>query len=191
MPSATFSVLSGAPFTNSFLPSASAENTASYDVVVAAPPSTFEPPGIRMPEAIGGGRDGLKHVRDVLAKSETLLSPEGALLMTFMFFSTTDSKVMKESLRAVLGKYGLSYSLMICSKHLMQPGVPVFNMMFSLATSGKPAAAEAVAKRMLNHVKTMKFEAAYLVKGRFSLKPRPVLREIIDYSDLYYGSWTF
>jgi hypothetical protein len=174
-----------------FLSSPSAETRASYDVVIAAPPSTFEPPGIKMPEPIGGGRDGLKHVRDVLRRSKKLLSPEGVLIMTFMFFSKAESKDMRERLGAVLEKYDLSYSLMICSRHSMQPGVPVFNMMFSLATSGKPAAAEAVAKRMMHHVKTMKFEAAYLVKGRFSLTPRPARREIIDYSDLYYGSWTF
>lgn len=174
-----------------FLSSASAETKEMYNVVIAAPPSTFEPAGIKMPEPIGGGRDGLKYVRDVLAKSEKLLLPEGSLLMTFMYFSASDSKVMKESLGAVLGKYDLDYRLMICGKHLMEPGVPVFNMIFSLATSGKPAAAENVAKRMVSHVKRMKFEAAYLVKGWFSPKSRLVRREIIDYSDLYYGSWTF
>jgi hypothetical protein len=162
-----------------------------YDVVVASCPSTFEPPGIKMPPAIAGGRDGLKHFRELLAKGSRVLAPDGCLLTTFLYFSQADSKVMREKLAGLIEPHGLGYRLLVCSKHLMQPGVPVFNMLFGLATAGKPAAAEAIAKKMLSHVRTMKFEAAYLIKGKFLRAAAAAPREIIDYSDTYYGSWTF
>lgn len=168
-----------------------ARGRTAYDLIVASCPSTFEPPGIKMPPAIAGGRDGLKRLRELLDRGGRLLAPDGCLLTTFLYFSEADSKGMREALARLIKPYKLDYRLLVCSKHLMQPGVPVFNMLFGLATAGKQAAAEATAKKMLNHVRTMKFEAAYLVKGTFWRASASAPREIIDYSDTYYGSWTF
>jgi hypothetical protein len=61
-------------------------------------------------------------------------------------------------------------------------------MLFSLATAGQ-SDPEAIAKKMMNHVAAMKYEAAYLVKLKMT---RDTTRNhIFDYSDAYYGSWTF
>lgn len=183
--------LNGARGVPRFQPRLAARDPGGYDLIVASCPSTFEPPGVKMPAAIAGGCDGLKHLRDLLAKSGRLLAPDGCLLATFLYFSEADSKVMRERLAGLIEPNGLGYNLVVCSKHLMQPGIPVFNMLFGLATAGKPAEAEAIAKKMLDHVRTLKYEAAYLIKGRLVPAAASAPREIIDYSDTYYGSWTF
>jgi hypothetical protein len=174
-----------------FVPAPPPRGRPAYDIIVASCPSTFEPPGIRMPHAIAGGRDGRTQLQRLLATGRRLLAPDGCLLTTFLFFAEADSKAMREQLVRLIEPHDLGCRLLVCSKHLMQPGVPVFNMLFGLATAGKPAAAEAVAKKMLNHVRTMAFEAAYLIKGSFLPASAAASREIIDYSDTYYGSWTF
>lgn len=174
-----------------FVPGFPAKRRAAFDLIVASCPSTFEPPGIKMPRTIAGGRDGQKHLRELLAKGGRLLAPDGSLLTTFLFFAEADSKGMHEKLARLIEPHRLGYRLVVCSKHLMQPGIPVFNMLFGLATAGRPNAAEAIAKKMLNYVRTMKFEAAYLIKGRFVPGSGSAPQEIIDYSDTYYGSWTF
>ena len=174
-----------------FQPRPAVRDSGKYDVIVAACPSTFEPPGIKMPAPIAAGRDGLKYLKELLAQGSRLLSAEGCLLTTFLYFSEADSQIMREQLARLIEPHGLGYRLVICSKHLMQPGVPVFNMLFGLATAGRADAAEATAKKMLKHVRTMKFEAAYLIKGKFLPAAASAPREIIDYSDTYYGSWTF
>jgi len=176
---------------HSFLKALGPTVKGPYDVIFAAPPSAFEPAEIKMPKFIAGGKDGLKFVRQVLSKSEKLLAPGGKLLMTFMFFSESDSKVMRERLKSFLDETGLGYTAIVSGKHLMQPGVPIFNMMFGAVATGKEAAGEVIATQMLNHVKEMKFEAAYLIKGTFQSMAENVPRELVDYSELYYGAWSF
>lgn len=175
---------------------------AGYDLILAACPSTFEPPGVKMPAGLGGGRDGRKHLGKLLTLAAKSLTPEGTLFTTFLFFAENDSKAMRANLERFLAPSGLGWRLIVCSKHLMQPGIPVFNMLFTVAAANKsntpgslgPELAkntEAVARKILGHVQTMHFEAGYLIKGRFFRQGSSPSREIIDFSDLYYGSWTF
>jgi len=162
-----------------------------YDLIVAAPPCSFEPDGVEVPAFIGGGADGTKCVSEVLRSGEKLLADDGALLMTFMFFADLDGKLMRTRLNAFLEPLALDSSVIVISKHLMQPGVPIFNMIFGSVAAGKDAEGERIARKMLDHIKGLRLEAAYLLKARFSKGSGETKRDLIDCSDLYYGAWTF
>jgi hypothetical protein len=162
-----------------------------YDLIIAAPPSTFEPPGVKMPALVAGGRDGLKRVGEVLSLASKALAPAGELCMIFIFYGPRDSAAANEKLRAFLDPKGLDYQIILCSKHSLEPGVPVFNMLLGSAAADRPQQAPQIAEKMARHLKRMAVDTAYLVKARFRLPAEPNRREIIDFSDLYYGSWTF
>ncbi len=162
-----------------------------FDLIVAAPPSVFEPGGVKMPPLIAGGADGLKYVRQVLGDAGKLLVKDGRLVMTFMWFGQADANKFRQELAAFLRRWVLEYRVIISSKHLMQPGVPMFNMLFSSAAAGKHASPNTVAKRLLAYTKAKKFEAAYLIRAAFTNCRGRASGEIIDFSDLYYGAWMF
>jgi hypothetical protein len=166
-------------------------NAGPYDVIVASPPCGLDVSGGRLAAWMSGGRDGRRRLREVLDLAEKALAPEGTLAMTFLFFSDPEPKAMEEQLRAFLGKWGLSWSLTVCSKHFLEPGAPVFNMLLSAAVGGKAAGAAEILDKMLRHLRRMKLGAVYLIKGRFSRPPEPARREMIDYSEMYYGTWLF
>jgi len=161
-----------------------------YDLILATVPSLVEPPGFRLSQVIAGGRDGRRELQRTLALARKRLAPEGQLLAVFIFFAENDSAKMRQRLEGFLGADGLDYSLTICSKHLMEIGVPIHNLILSAAASSGGDAAQAAA-RMQRHLKHLRYEAAYLIKGRFFRQRRPARHEIMDFSDLYYGGWTF
>jgi hypothetical protein len=166
-------------------------NPGPYDVIAASPPCGLEVSGGRLAAWMSGGRDGRQRLREVLDLAEKALAPGGTLAMTFLFFSDPDPKAMEEQLRAFLGKSGLSWSLTVCSKHFLEPGAPVFNTLLNAAVGGKAAGAAKVLKKLLRHLRRLKFGAVYLIKGRFSRAPAPVRREMANYSEMYYGAWVF
>jgi hypothetical protein len=171
-------------------PGASQKSAAPrYDLVMAACPSTFEPPGVKMPPMIAGGRDGLDRVREVLQLSKRGLAAEGTVLLTFLFYGASDIKTLRLKLAEFLDPWGLEYRAILCSKHALEPGVPVFNMLLGSAAGTQPARAEALARKMLRYVSRSKLEAAYLVKA--TLYGTAGKGQILNYSDLYYGGWTF
>lgn len=163
----------------------------AYDLIMAACPSTFEPPGVKMPPMIAGGRDGLDRVREVLEHARRTLAPEGTVLLTFLFYSASDIKVMRAGLAEFLDPWRMDYRALLCSKHALEPGVPVFNMLLGSAAGTQPARAEALARKMLRYVSRAKLEAAYLVKAALFATRGKGGRQILNYSDLYYGGWTF
>jgi len=184
-------VLNSARCEPRFLRSARGDGTSRYEVIVAAPPSVFEPPEVRMPPLIAGGPDGRKWVRQVLAVAEQNLAEDGSLVMTFMFFGEADSEAAKRSLATFLDESPLNYRVTICSKHLMQPGIPLFNMMFSSAATIGQTPPEALMQKLIEHMKTLKFEATYLLRACFTRPHGGRVCAMVDFSDLYYGAWTF
>jgi hypothetical protein len=163
----------------------------TYDLVLGSIPSVFEAPGVKLPAQISGGPDGLRWVTGALRLGSKALAPGGVMALAFLFFSEPSSKAMEQKLRAALGKVPLSYSLTISSKILMEPGLPLFNEMIAMGTQGRQARARAVIEKLLQHIKRKKLGAVYLVRGWFRKDPRPARQRIIDYSDAYYGGWTF
>jgi hypothetical protein len=167
------------------------KGTGNYDLIVAAPPSTFEPPGVKMPKMVAGGRDGLRWVREVLSVGEKSLTADGELCVIFIFYGPKDSAVAKEKLKGFLDDRALDYRLILCSKHSLEPGVPVFNMLLGTAAASKPQDAPKIAEKMTRHLRGLGVDTAYLVKATFRPRATEAQREMVDFSDLYYGSWTF
>jgi hypothetical protein len=87
----------------------------------------------------------------------------------------------------------LNYVLTVSSKLLMEPGVPVFNQVISMAVSGsaQPPNMDLLVKKTMDCIKRKQFGAAHLLKGRFwkGVKGQPVEQQITNYSDSYYGTW--
>lgn len=174
-----------------FVPLSRGQSEEHFDLIVANPPSYFEPQGLKLPRHITGGTDGRKCVREALEIGAKTLTEKGELLMNCVFFSGGDSAAMETELRALFETRDLDYCAVVCSKLLMEPGVPVFNQIVSCLTLSNKLPAEAVVEKLLGHLKRKNFGAAYLVKGRFFRRQNPSRREITNYSDLYYGTWTF
>lgn len=174
-----------------FLEASQKIGAGHFDLILGSLPSFFEPAGIELPAFAAGGKDGLKRVKAALGLAERHLSPRGELLLTLFVFASADVKAMQEYLTGVLQPSALDYSLVVSSKLLLEPGSPVFNQMVSLATVGNPAGAPAAVDKILRHVRRMQYGAVYLLKGRFWQARDSRRRQIINYSDLYYGSWTF
>ena len=183
--------LNGAEASPRFLAADRGPKPRSYDVIVASPPCGLEVPGGRLAGWMSGGRDGRARLREVLSLAEKSLAANGTLAMTFLFFSDPEPKVMEEQLRAFLGRSELGWNLTVCSKHFLEPGSPVFNMLFSATVGEKAGGAAVILKKMLSRLKRMKFRAVYLIKGRFSRTPAPARREVVNYSEMYYGAWVF
>jgi hypothetical protein len=183
--------LNGAGANPRFLALDRRSNPGPYDVIVASPPCGLEVTGARLAAWMSGGRDGRQRLREVLDLGQKALAPGGTLVMTFLFFSDPEPKAMEEQLRAFLGKSGLSWGLTVCSKHFLEPGAPVFNMLLSATVGRKAAGAAEVLKKLLRHLRRMKFGAVYMIKGRFSRRPAPTQRQIVNYSEIYYGAWVF
>ncbi len=183
-------LMNGAEISPRFLKIAGRSKTA-YEVMVAAPPSTFEPPGVPMPALIAGGRDGLGCVRKVLDTAESALIDAGELCMIFIFYAVKDNVAAREKLKGFLDGRRLDYRVVLCSKHSLEPGVPVFNMLLGSAAAGRPQEAPAIAEKMARHLKNLEVDTAYLVKGTFRKTAGTPRRELIDFSELYYGAWTF
>ena len=164
-----------------------------YDLIVSNPPYLFEPPGVNMPKYAAGGPDGLKSVRTFLKTASTKLSPDGLAISSFAFFAEVDGQAMEQRLRAFLAPYNLNYVITVSSKLLMEPGVPVFNQVISMAVAGctKPPNMEVLVKKTLDCIKRRKIGAAHLLKGRFwkGAGGKPVEQQITNYSDSYYGTW--
>jgi len=177
---------------HSYITKAKAKKS-QFDLILSSPPSCIAVPGISLPAYVAGGPDGWKWVNESLRIAEKSLAPGGSMVMVFMFFAKAESKDMEPQLRAKLEPYELDYRLMIPSKMLMEPGVPIFNQL--VAISGyfsKSTNAESVIKRVLTFLKKREYGAVYLVKAVFT---RPTegerRRDITNYSDDYYGTWTF
>ena len=164
-----------------------------YDLIVSNPPYLFEPPGVKMPKYAAGGPDGLKCVRTFLKSASTKLKPDGLAIASFAFFAEVDAQAMEHRLRAFLAPYNLNYVITVSSKLLMEPGVPVFNQVISMAVTGsaQPPNMELLVKKTMDCIKRRKFGAAHLLKGRFwkGAKGKPVEQQITNYSDSYYGTW--
>jgi hypothetical protein len=169
----------------------SSNGAGSYDLIVSSPPSCFQPAGMKMAKFASGGPDGLRCVRKVLEAASTELAPDGLALTTFIFFAEAEAAPMERKLRAFLDTYGLDYLVAVSSKLLMEPGVPVFNLLVaSYVLPGTPDMAKVMGKTMA-HIRKHNFGAAHLVKARL-WKPRGKTpeRQIVNYSDSYYGMWT-
>jgi hypothetical protein len=163
----------------------------SFDLITGSIPSLFEVPGLPLPARVSGGPDGLTSVKHALALGSKGLRPGGEMVLTFLFFAPTDSKAMGQKLKAAMKGLPLSRRLIISSKVLMEPGLPLFNQMLVLTTKGVRARSRAVIDQLLAYIRRKKFGAVYLVRGRFWKDEKAIREEIIDYSDVYYGGWTF
>jgi hypothetical protein len=163
----------------------------SYDLIVSNPPCYIQAPGVKLPKVVAGGPDGLKHVRRVLQAARDELAPGGRALMTFAFCAELDSRAMEQRLRALLDPYGLNYLVAISSKLSMEPGVPIFNHLISLAEARDVAAVQAVVAKTMRHIQRHKLAEAYLVTARLwkATHDQPLDRHITNYSDSYYGTW--
>ena len=166
---------------------------STFDLVMSSPPSCISIPGIPLPNFVAGGPDGWKWVNETLRIAEKSLAPDGSVVMVFMFFGAADSAGMEPQLRAKLEPYDLDYRLMIPSKMLMEPGVPIFNQLVALSGHfSKAKTAEGVITKVLTYLKKKEYGAVYLVKGVFNRTGAAGRRtDITNYSDDYYGTWTF
>ena len=168
-------------------------SSGKYDLMVSNPPYLFEPAGVKMPKYAAGGPDGLKCVRTFLKTASTQLNPDGLAIASFAFFADVEAPAMEQRLRAFLAPYGLNYELAISSKLLMEPGVPVFNQVLSMAVSGSatPPNMDVLVKKTMACIKRKQFGAAHLLKGRFwkGGKGQPAEQQITNYSSSYYGTW--
>lgn len=166
---------------------------SSFDLIMSSPPSCISIPGIPLPNFVAGGPDGWKWVNETLRIAEKSLTPDGMVAMVFMFFGAAESAGMEQQLRAKLKPYDLDYRLMIPSKMLMEPGVPIFNQLVALSGHfSKAKNAESVIGKVLAYLKKKEYGAVYLVKGVFNRSSKAGRREeITNYSDDYYGTWTF
>ena len=111
----------------------------------------------------------------------------------FAYFSELESQKMEDHLRAFLTPYGLNYNIAVASKLLMEPGVPIFNLLVTLAVEGtKPPEMERIVKKIHETLRRKKFPAVHLLKGRFwkGAEGHPPEQQITNYSDSYYGTWT-
>jgi hypothetical protein len=169
------------------------KSSSDYDLIVSNPPYLFEPSGVTMPKYAAGGPDGLKCVRTFLKTASTKLKPDGLAISSFAFFAEVDAQLMEQRLRAFLAPYELNYVITVSSKLLMEPGVPVFNQVISMAVSGSAQTPnmEVLVKKTMDCIKRKKFGAAHLLKGRFwkGAKGEAVEQQITNYSDSYYGTW--
>ncbi|MEI6076262.1 MAG: hypothetical protein WCS94_11845 [Verrucomicrobiota bacterium] len=163
---------------------------AKYDLIVSNVPSYFQPPGVKLPKHAAGGSDGLKCLRRALALAKKMLTEEGEAVMTFVFFAAPDSRDMEARLSTLLKPFGLDYSIVVSSKLLMEPGVPIFNHLVSLAEISHPDELDSVMKKTLRHGVKKHFGAVYLIRGRFWKSAKPIMQRITNYSDTYYGTWT-
>lgn len=164
----------------------------SYDLIVSNPPCYIQAPGVKLPTYVSGGPDGLKCVRRVLDAARDELVPGGQLLMTFAFCAEMDSSAMEERLRALLDPYGLNYLVTVSSKLLMEPGVPIFNHLISTVRAPGPEGVQTAVHKTMAHIERKKLTAAHLLSARL-WKPKPSEaqdRQITNYSDFYYGTWT-
>jgi hypothetical protein len=164
----------------------------SFDLILASPPSCVSVPGTPLPENVSGGPDGRKRIRECVEFAAKTLSPQGQMAMVFMFFSNTESPGMEKDIRAMLDPYGLSYHLLIPSKMLLEPGVPIFNQIVAISGHfSKNKSPEEVIAAVLTHLKDNNYGAVYLVKAILSKPAGDVRQHITNYSDDYYGMWTF
>ncbi len=168
---------------------------SSFDLILASPPSCVSVPGIPLPNYVSGGPDGCRWVKECLGIAEKSLAPRGQMAMVFMFFSDGESPGMESQIRSVLKPYKLDYRLLITSKMLLEPGVPIFNQLVALSghfNKNKNENPEEVVAKVLAYLKAEKYGAVYLVKALVSKPEGDVRREeITNYSDDYYGTWTF
>jgi hypothetical protein len=177
---------------HSFISKAKAVKS-SFDLIMSSPPSCISIPGIPLPNFVAGGPDGWKWVNETLRIAEKSLAPDGTVVMVFMFFGAAESAGMEKQIRAKLEPYDLDYRLMIPSKMLMEPGVPIFNQLVALSGHfSKAKNAESIIGKVLTYLKKQQYGAVYLVKGVFSRTQGATRREeVTNYSDDYYGTWTF
>ena len=167
---------------------------SAFDLILASPPSCISVPGIPLPNYVSGGTNGWRWVKECLDIAGKALTPSGEMDMVFMFFSQAQSSEMEPHLQSMLEPCGLNYRLLIPSKMLLEPAVPIFNQLVALSahfSKNKKQNPEEIVKKVLAYLKSQKYGAVYLVKGIFSKPNGPVQRELTNYSDDYYGSWTF
>lgn len=164
-----------------------------FDLIMASPPSCISVKGLPLPPTVAGGPDGMRWVKECLRIADKTLAPNGEMDMIFMFFSDSESPVMENHIRSVFDPFGLNYRLMVTSKMLLEPGVPIFNQLVGLSGyfNGKNLTGEVVVAKVMEYLKEKKYTGVYLVKATFTKPNGSVRREIINYSDDYYGTWTF
>jgi hypothetical protein len=163
-----------------------------FDLITAWPPSCISVPGMPLPDYLGGGPDGCHWVRDALEIARKALAPDGRMAMVFTFFSDNQSPTMEAQMRSMLEPFGLSYRMLISSKMLLEPGVPMFNQLVALSAHfTKEKKPETVVADIMAYLKEKQYSAVYLVKAVFT-RPGDEGRkeEITNYSDDYYGGWT-
>ena len=164
----------------------------SYDFIISSPPCYVQAPGVKLPDYVSGGPDGLKCVRRVLEAGRRELAPGGQLLMTFAFCAEMENSAMEQRLRETLDPYGLSYLVTVSSKLLMEPGVPIFNHLISTVRASGPEAVQTAVHKTMAHIGRKRLTAAHLLTARL-WKPSnggQLERQITNYSDFYYGTWT-
>lgn len=164
-----------------------------FDLMTATPASCVVVPGLPLPKSMAGGEDGCDWIREALKLARSALAPKGRLVQVFLYFADTDSAAMETQMRELLAPFGLSYRLLVTGKMLLEPGVPIFNQLVALSAHFSPKKKpEDVVAEVLAYMKEKNYGAVYLVKGIFTRPGREGVRgEITNYSDDYYGAWTF
>lgn len=183
----------GTPVKNyQFISKAQALKT-QFDLIMASPPSCISVKGLPLPATVAGGPDGLRWVKECIRIAEKALGPHGEMAMIFMFFSDSESAAMEKHLHSEFDPFGLNYRMMVTSKMLLEPGVPIFNQLVGLSGyfNGKNLTGEVVVAKVMDYLKAKKYTGVYLIKAVFTKPNGSVHHEITNYSDDYYGTWTF
>jgi hypothetical protein len=169
------------------------EPKARFDRIIANGLGFIEPPGVRLPRSVSGGPDGHRRLASILKVAAKTLTDDGELSFVTLRFGTESGQQTAADLAQSFQRHGLACQVYITGKYRLEPWIPIFGQMVGLAVHGKKMAAGPMADRFLQHFEKRGVNTVYLVKGRAARSDDAWHGHagIFDFSDAYYGSWTF
>jgi hypothetical protein len=164
---------------------------APYQFVLANGVGYIQASGVKLPAAIAGGLDGHNRMAQTLQVARDYLAAHGRLGLAVLFYSDYRNPVMHRHWDQWMTRYELDYDVSVASKFRLEPGVPVFNQLLAAATAQNKKKASHLVDQLMGHLASQQVDAAYLVKGICKRSIGTSGKRITDFSETYYGTWTF
>lgn len=143
-----------------------------------------------LPPSVFGGERGHRRLTELLEMAPCM-EPEGCCLWIAYFFSKHDPNRIQEDLKRFFSESTVASHVQVISKYRLEPGTPLFNQLLAFAQKQSRRSIKTLVDLFLDHFEKMDVDAGYLLKGRTTPGDPDKRLTITDFSELYYGNWTF
>lgn len=162
----------------------------SFDLIAGRFPAFVQPEGLRLPESVAGGEDGMGRLREAIELTGKRLSKEGSFAFVGLLYGGEDSGDVADRFKKLCVSNGLSGGLTLTSKLAMEMGVPVLNQTISHLESGTKLSRQEIYERTIAHLKAKGLTHVYMAKGLAWRVRRGRPGFTHDLSPHYYGTWS-